>query len=265
VLFVTFVVKAVSFEAGTVKRTPAHIVLAALLMLAAGLSAGCKKPAPPPAPAPPVADDKKEWTPQEIAANPDAYLQWADRKIKRQIDQREQKRTSLGDRLDKLKTRQQTLAENIANATNYRNRIETAARRSEDEERVPFKVGGLSFDQDSAKAAMAKLAQYVEDHKPLEGEYAKAVGDMEQMIAVLGSDLEKLGRAREKLALDIERVRLNQSMEDLDRLRKTEEEIAGFDKALNKMATEESLSLDRLPADDKASQKVDVENLLKPK
>jgi hypothetical protein len=54
-------------------------------------------------------------------------------------------------------------------------------------------------------------------------------------------------------------------MADLDQLRKTEEEIAGFDQALSKMTTDESLSIDRLPADDKASQKVDLEGLLKPK
>jgi hypothetical protein len=234
-----------------------------LAALALAWFAGCnKKPAP--APQPPV-DEKKQWTPQEIQANPVGYLQWADRRIQTQISQREQKRRSLTERLDKIKARQTTLAENIANADNYRKRIETAARQSEDEERVPFKVGGLPFDQDTAKAAVAKLAQYVDDHKPLEADYEQAVAGMQQMVATLGRDLDALGRAREKLALDIERVGLNQSMADLDALRKTEEEIAGYDKALSKMTTEESLSIDRLPADDKASQKVDVESLLKPK
>jgi chromosome segregation ATPase len=242
-------------------------VLAAALVALASL-AGCKKAASGPAgpgSSPPPADDKKQWTPQEISANPVGYLQWADRKLQVQIAQREQKRKSLGERLDKIKVRQSALADNIANATNYRNRIETAARRADDEDRLPFMVGGKSFDQDTAKAAMAALAQYVEDHKPLEADYEQAVSALEQMVSVLGSDLDKLGRAREKLALDIERVGLNQSMADLDQLRKTEEEIAGFDQALSKMTTDESLSIDRLPADDKASQKVDLEGLLKPK
>ena len=63
----------------------------------------------------------------------------------------------------------------------------------------------------------------------------------------------------------MEQVRLNQGMEDLDKLRQTEQEIAGFDKALSQMTAEESMSLNRLPADDSAGQKVDVEGLLKPK
>jgi hypothetical protein len=53
----------------------------------------------------------------------------------------------------------------------------------------------------------------------------------------LTKEIEDLGRLRERLSLDLERVRLNKGIEELDQLRQTESEIAAYAKVLRDQDT----------------------------
>lgn len=73
-------------------------------------------------------------------------------------------------------------------------------------------------------------------------------------------DIDHLKRLREKLALDLERVRLNQGIEEVGVLRQTEQEIAGFAGALGQMADDAAVL--NLPSEDRISPSADLEKLI---
>lgn len=224
----------------------------------AGLAA-CDQQAPP-AP-PPTAPAKAEWTADEIAADPEGYMTWADGRIQEQIDDRQRRLASLSDRLIEVERRQTTFNQRLTAVRNVHDRFETAIRRARDEDRWPMRIGGQSFDESRALAILSQAKQYLEDHGPLAEAYASALARLRQAHGQLQRDVEQLRRLREKLALDLERVRLNQGLEELSQLRRTEQELAGFTAAVGQMADDAAM-LHQLPPEDRPGRHVDLEQLI---
>ncbi len=72
--------------------------------------------------------------------------------------------------------------------------------------------------------------------------------------------MRNLASLRDKLALDLERVKLNQGMAELDTLRKTETQLASMSAALSKMSDDQAAPV--LSTAAKTSH-VDIDSLLK--
>lgn len=230
--------------------------VALLIGLAVYLRTGTTKAEPPTkTPSPTV----REWTPDEMAADPEGYLTWADRQLETQVRSRESFLKTLAERSKAVEEKRKALLGNLDEIENFHKRLETAARRAEDEDRWPVQVGGRNFDRAKAKSVLEETKRYLEDRKPLAGDYEKAMLKMNEKSAAFRKEIADVGRLREKLSLDLERVRLKQAMPELDQLRRAEEEISYYAKLLGSMDEDEGASGGKTPV----PPTIDLQTLLK--
>lgn len=242
----------------------AVLILSASVLAVFVAPAGCrdgdeKKPSGKTvAPSAPSYPAEKQWTNEEIAHDPEAYMRWAGEQIDRQIADRQARRARLAERLVQVRRDRQALTDKMKDVENIRKRMDAAYRRAEDEDRFPFEIAGKSFDQARAKQILAETARYLADRESLAQSYDQAVTKLDAAVGLLAADIDQLKRLREKVAIDLEQVRLNQGVEELSVLRKHEADIAAFAKTLGAMA-DESLTTS-LPVD--TAPRINVEELL---
>lgn len=205
--------------------------------------------------------EKTAWTAEQIAADPEGYMQWADARVQAQLDDRQRRLAALADRIAQIERRQNEFMQKLRDVENVHDRFTTAVRRAEDEDRWPIRIAGQSFDQARARAIIDQAQRYLTDHQPLAEAYANALAKLHLAHSEQYRDIEQLQRLRQKLALDLERVRLNQGIEELNRLRQTEQEIAGFAGALGQMADDAATLA--LPAEAPGTATVDLDKLMR--
>jgi hypothetical protein len=239
------------------------ILLPVITACAVLFSVSCSESQPPGAPKPPSQHtDDKVWTSDEVAKDPTGYMKWADAKVAKQVEDRRQRIRVLNEKLQSVNAKQKSMQQNLSDAANIRSRLETAIRRADDEERYPIQMAGRKFTKAEAQAMIAQTLKYEEDRRSLSTAYDQAVNRLKGMLVVLNGEIGELNRLREKMELDLEAVKLTQSLEDLEKLRRTEADISGYAKALGTMA-DDSL-VDTLP-DDKGvdPSKVELEMFIK--
>jgi hypothetical protein len=217
----------------------------------AGGPSGTGRGATPPA--------EKTWGPDEMAKDPEGYLAWADKKIQGQVEQREQMLATIATRRTAVKARQQEKGADLQEWEDFLKRLETAVRRAQDEDRWPVQVGGRRFEKERALQLLQEVPAQVEKRRPLAEEYAKLLQQMDLRERALQDELERLKTLRERIALDVERVRLGRGAEELKDLGKSAEEIEHFAKILGSMND----IPDEVPAEKRGSTLVSLESLLK--
>lgn len=211
---------------------------AGLLAAAALLLAGCgDAPSAPGGQRVPAPLDRS-WSPDEMSKDPEGYLAWADAKLNDQTQKREAFLTTLAERRAQVKERQQKAGADLTELENFAKRLATAMRRAEDEDRWPVVVGGASFDRSQAQARLDTLPKQIELRRPLAEAYEKALASMDAKATQLRAEIQALGRLREKLALDLEQVRLNQGAAELDKLGRTAAEIEHYAQILGEVTAE---------------------------
>jgi len=214
--------------------------------------------APPVAPKQTPSPDKK-WSPEEIAKDPAGYLVWSDQQIQAQIAERERRLNTIATARKDVVGRQQQLVDKMNEVVNFRNRLQTAYQHAEDEDRWPVRMAGRTFERAKVNEILTQTQSWLDDRKPLADAYDTSLKKMDDSAATLQDDLRNLGQLREKLALDLERVKLNQGMAELDQLRKTETQLASMSAALSKMSEDQTPAL---PSPARTS-KVDIDSILK--
>ena len=248
---------------GRLPAAAAMLLAWALLALSVG---GCPKSTGGPSKGgsakPAAAPDNKTWSAEDITKDPAGYMQWAERRISTQVADRQARLQQLSAHLADIKARQEKFLTQITDVENIHKRMASAVQRAEDEDRWPAVVAGRSFDQAKAKAVIEQSQKWLDERRGLAQAYEQAVTRLTQGQQTLEKDVEALYALKEKLALDLERVRLNQGMEELGQVRQREEEIAGFAKALTQMA-DDSATINNLPPDDKTAAKVDIDSFIK--
>jgi hypothetical protein len=202
-----------------------------------------------------------EWSPERIAENPVGYLTYAESRIDEQIRGREERLAALGARRVEIERKALSVNTKLGDARNVNVRLNTAARRADDENGWPIKFAGRTFDRAKAEAVIKATATYVDDVSPLAQAYANAIGRLDATEIALNNDIVNLQRLREKIGLDLERVRLNEGVAELTELRKTEAELASFSRTLADMSSD--LTVEDLRAVSNQPEPVDVESLLK--
>jgi len=202
---------------------------------------------------------KKEWTPEDIAKDPQGYLAWSDQQIQVQITEREKRLEMIATRRGEIGDRQTQLKSKSDEVANFRSRLQTALTRAEDEDRWPVRMAGKTFERSRAVDILKQMQLWLDDRKPLVDAYTDSVKKMDDTSANLRSDIRDLGQLREKLALDLERIRLNQGMAEIEQLRKTATQLASMSQELGKMSDEQAPIL--LPTARSAS--VDIDAILK--
>lgn len=233
---------------------------AGLLTAAALLLFGCGDTTPKPDGKRAPAALERTWSPDEMSKDPEGYLGWADAKLADQSRQREAFLTTLAGRRTQVKERQQKAGADLTELENFAKRLATAMRRAEDEDRWPVVVGGASFDRSQAQERLDTLPKQIELRRPLAEAYEKALASMDAKSAQLRAEIQALGRLREKLALDLEQVRLNQGAAELDKLGRTAAEIEHYARILGEVTAESAA--ERPPAPKEGSL-LPLDSLLK--
>ena len=204
-----------------------------LLAVAGVIAAGCGRMSPPHAKPKPVVNKTpaavaQAWTPERISQDPGGYLTYADAETVRQIAERnarigkiESSRQVIGDRAEKL-------MQDIRDAANIQKRLQSAIERADEDDAWPIKFAGRKFERAEAVSAADAAQRFVQSRTSLANAYAQALAKIDATGQALHSDISELGQLRDKLALDMERVRLNQGIAEVAELRKSVDALSGF-------------------------------------
>ncbi len=244
-----------------------HAVRAAAVLALAALVTGCGRRAPPPTatpPTPPVAaapEPERTWSAEEITQDPAGYLKWADARIGRQLADRAARLQRVDARRAEIALKRRDFEANLTGIANLNRRLQQAVQRSDDEDRWPAVVGGQSFDAVRARNVIEQTARYVAERQAMSAAYQQAIARLDEACAALRGDIEQLRSLRERTALDLERVRVSQGLDELAALRRTEGEIASFASALGQMADETLLAT---PPAAEEGQRLDPDAFLRP-
>jgi hypothetical protein len=147
----------------------------------------------------------------------------------------------------------------MSDVENFRNRLQAAYQRAEDEDRWPVRMAGTTYDKQKVQQLLTDTQTWLDDRKDLAGMYDSSLAKMDDTAAVLKNDIAQLNQLNDKIALDLERVRINQSMADIDKYRQTESQLASMSKALSQMSDEQAPVL---PTASKSSH-VDIDAIVK--
>lgn len=239
-------------------RSSSILPLLAAVALAAVVPAGCKRQAGSPSGAARAgADTAETWSPERIAADPDGYLRYADGRMQQQVAQRERSLRQLESRRAEIERKSKELLQRVEEARNLARRLDAAVQRADDEDRWPMVFAGRTFARDKAQALLGAVRDFEKQREPLAAAYRTALQRVAQNERAIRDDLANLAQTREKLALNLERVRLNQGMAELAELRQTEAKLAGLGTTLA------GLDDDPLAGLDDGAARLDVNELLK--
>ncbi len=222
------------------------------LALALFAGAGCDDPAgrrssSPRAPTKAPVPARSSWSTDEMAADPEGYLAWADAQLEQQTATRRTRIDAVAARRAELEQRRDGFGTNLSDLRNVEKRLGDALRKAEDEDRFPLRMGGRTFERAKAKSILAELARLLEERGPLLATYDDGITRLRAIEASLKSDVERLTALRDKLSVDLEQVRVSHGVAELEQLRSTESEIAHYAKILGSLAEESSGSLPAAP------------------
>jgi chromosome segregation ATPase len=203
--------------------------------------------------------EKKEWTAQEIAADPQGYLIWSQQQVAKQIAQREAKLNALAERRGEFEKKQGNLTANLDLVQNLHEQLKRAYQRADDEDRWPMVVAGKNFERAKAQQLIDHTKKYVADREPLRDTYKQLFTRLDTMERTLKNDVEELNRLATKLEIDLEKVKLDQTSADLSTLRQRQAELKSMASTVTALS-EDPMSLQ--PPGEPAGR-VDLNEILK--
>jgi hypothetical protein len=212
------------------------VLAAALSGVLCLVMTGCGDEGPKSGPSKPKPPGEKEWTDEEMATNPEGYLKWADDQLASQIRQREERLSGLTSKRKEITDRRGKFVGDYEAIENLLNRLGTATRRADDEDRWPVNVAGKSLTKEQADAVLAEARRFLADRKTLSSAYDGAMTKLDAAERSLRDDVARLTTLREKVAADLIGLKADRSNPEMGKLRKTEEEIAHYSKVLTSLA-----------------------------
>jgi hypothetical protein len=190
-------------------------------------------------------------------------MQWADGEITGQIADRRVKLRQIVERRADVRKRQGALTENLDEIENLHNRFVTACRRAEDEGRWPVHIAGHIFEQRKAQAIIDQTRRYLDERRPIAQDYDRLITRFDEACNLLNRDIKVLGQLKERLAIDLEHVRLDRGNEELKRLREMGAEIEGLASTLGTQGVDPLGGQSLAQESKQPVEKIDVEEFLK--
>lgn len=202
-----------------------------------------------------------DWTPERMAKDPQGYLQWADQRAQEQIAQRQARLATMAQQRADIEARRQQFESNLADVQNIHDRMQRAYRAADDEDRWPLSMAGQTFSRERAKAVLDRTQKYLDERKSLAQSYDESVGRVDQVTALVKKDIDDLNTLRDHLAIDLEKVRLNNGMAELDQLHSTQAEV---ETTANSLAgLDHNANLTDLPPTPADHERIDIDSMLK--
>ncbi|MGA2498146.1 MAG: hypothetical protein ABSH20_10415 [Tepidisphaeraceae bacterium] len=217
---------------------PAIVAVLAAAVLTGG---GCDRPAnkgggPQTSGQPAV--KRTEWTAADISKDPQGYLQWSDQQVVAQIAANDKKLRAIQNSREQFSSKRNTLLENISDVANINKRLSEAVQRAEDEDRWPVRMGDRTFSREKAQTILQQTKQYIEERQPMASKYDQFLQKLDDTAASVRAENVRLAELREKIALDIEGVKLNQGMAEVDKLRSAESQLRQMSSAVASLSAE---------------------------
>lgn len=216
------------------KKFTSHILI---LVAAAGLVAGgCDRRSKSGSSTSTHQTGPRVWTPEEIAKDPQKYLRWSDEQVVLHIKQSEKRLADLQKSRDQFAQKRELLDQNIDDVRNINRRLKEAVQRAEDEDRWPIKIGDRVFTAEKAAEVIKQTQQYIDERNPMAERYDQFLDKVDSSIAATKKDISNLNQLREKLALDLESVKLNEGAAEVDKLRGVESQLSQMSSAVADMS-----------------------------
>ncbi|MFI5378416.1 MAG: hypothetical protein ACHRHE_03845 [Tepidisphaerales bacterium] len=181
---------------------------------------------------------RTEWSAADISKDPQGYLQWSDQQVAAQIAANERKLQAIQNSRTQFSDKRNTLLENINDVANINKRLSEAVQRAEDEDRWPVRMGDRSFSREKAQTILQQTKQYVEERQPMSTKYDQFLQKLDDTAASVRAENVRLAELRDKIALDIEAVKLNQGMAEVEKLRSAESQLRQMSSAVAAISSE---------------------------
>jgi hypothetical protein len=237
-------------------KTVFAAALAGVLCL---VTTGCGREGPKTGPSKPRPAGEKEWSDEEMATNPEGYLKWADDQLAAQIRQRQERLSGLTAKRKEIAERRSRFVGDYEAIENLLNRLGTATRRADDEDRWPVTIAGKSFTKEQTESILAEARQFLADRKNLAGAYDGAMTKVDGAEKTLREDVARLVTLREKVAADLIGLKADHASPEMEKLRKTEAEIEHYSKVLTTLT---DVNVQNLPKPTQ-SFSADLQSMLK--
>jgi hypothetical protein len=231
-------------------------VIAVALVGALCLLTGCGREGSKNEPSKPKSGEK-EWSEDEMATDPEGYLKWADVQLASQVKQREDRLSGLSAKKREITDRRTKFVSDYEAIENLEKRLGSATRRADDEDRWPVTVAGKQFSKEQAAALLTETKQFLSERRALAEAYDEAMAKLDAAEKLLRDDISRLRTLRDKVSIDLERVKIDHSNPEIEKLRKTESEIEHYSRVLTSFA---DVNVQNLP---KPKLSADLQSMLK--
>jgi hypothetical protein len=224
----------------------ARALCSALLLIAAAAFPGCDRDGKGKAGTGPTpkkdarVPDKAEWTAEEIAKDPVGYIRWSERKIDREVAEREARLASLAVKKKQFADKAQMLEQNLEDVETLRTQAARALKRAEDNDSWPAVVAGKPFERGKLERLIPELQKYVEERRPTQQSYADFLAKITRTEQLLQNQIAQARDLKERLAIDAQSIELNQSTADLSKLTRSQEQLVSMSNSLRNMSDDPS-------------------------
>jgi hypothetical protein len=204
---------------------------------------------------------RTEWTADQISKDPAGYLRWSDRQVADHIAANEQRLGALQKSHEQFAGKRDLLLQNIQDVENIRRRLDDAVQRADDEDRWPVRMGDRAFTREKAQAILKQTQQYVDERQPTAAKYDQFLKKLDDTAAAVRAENTRLAELREKIALDLEQVKLNQGNAEVDKLRAAESQLRQMSSAV--AALSEDNDPLKAPPPGEPTGRVNIDDMLK--
>lgn len=235
-----------SFRTTRTANAAGRVLCAGLLLAALAAFPGCDRngnkqkgsggPTAPKTDGGPRVYEKAEWTAEEIAKDPVGYIRWSERKVDREVAEREARLAALATKRQQFAEKAKMLEQNIEDVENLRVQAEKAMKRAEDNDRWPATVGGKPFERGRLEKLITELKKYGDERRPTQQSYAEFFQKIDRTEQLLRDQIAQAKTLKERLAIDAHSIELNQSTADLSKLTSSQEQLASMSSALRNMS-----------------------------
>ncbi len=166
----------------------------------------------------PGAEPPPQWTPDKIAAEPEAYLGWALAEVSRTETLLHQQGLALSSEINKAGRLIAAHRQSFADVNSWLGEAKSAYRAAAEENRWPATLEARSVGEEELKIRILEADAQLTVLAELAETYADSRQILERKKTEVDVKLAEVRRLRTKLASDLEILRVNQTLENVGRL-----------------------------------------------
>jgi hypothetical protein len=137
--------------------------------------------------------------------------------------------------------------------------MKQANDQANDNDDWPIRLGGKSFTAEKADEIIRSTQQYIDEQSPMAARYDQFLDKVNGAIDSTQKDISNLKNLREKIAMDMEQLKINQGAAEVENYRTYESQIRQMSTAITDMADDPL----KIPPPKEPTGKVIIDEMLK--